>query len=119
MRQYLDIKSKYQDAILFFRLGDFYEMFYEDAVYAARVLSLTLTTRDKGKEDPVPMAGIPHHSARTYIAKLTELGHRVALCEQLEDPKLVKPLPFRLGYGYWRRPSSMLLATKITRVSQR
>jgi DNA mismatch repair protein MutS len=90
MRQYLDIKSKHPDAILFFRLGDFYEMFYEDAVYAARVLSLTLTTRDRGKEDPVPMAGVPHHSARSYIARLTEMGHRVALCEQLEDPKLVK-----------------------------
>ena len=90
MRQYLDVKSKYPDAILFFRLGDFYEMFYEDAVYVSRVLSLTLTSRDKGKEDPVPMCGVPHHSARSYIARLTELGHRVALCEQLEDPKLVK-----------------------------
>jgi DNA mismatch repair protein MutS len=90
MRQYLDIKARYSDAILFFRLGDFYEMFYEDAVYVARVLSLTLTSRDKGKEDPVPMCGVPHHSARGYIARLTELGHRVALCEQLEDPKLTK-----------------------------
>jgi DNA mismatch repair protein MutS len=90
MRQYLDIKARYPDAILFFRLGDFYEMFYEDAVYVARVLSLTLTSRDKGKEDPVPMCGVPHHSARGYIARLTELGHRVALCEQLEDPKLTK-----------------------------
>ncbi len=90
MRQYLDIKARYPDAILFFRLGDFYEMFYEDAVYVARALSLTLTTRDKGKEDPVPMCGVPHHSARGYIARLTELGHRVAVCEQLEDPKLTK-----------------------------
>jgi DNA mismatch repair protein MutS len=90
MRQYLDIKARYPDAILFFRLGDFYEMFYEDAVYVARVLSLTLTSRDKGKEDPTPMCGIPHHSARNYIQRLTELGHRVAICEQLEDPKLVK-----------------------------
>ncbi len=90
MRQYLDVKARYPDAILFFRLGDFYEMFHEDAVYAARVLDLTLTTRDKGKKDPVPMCGVPHHAVRTYLAKLTELGHRVALCEQLEDPRAVR-----------------------------
>jgi DNA mismatch repair protein MutS len=90
MRQYLDVKARYPDAILFFRLGDFYEMFYEDAVFAARVLDLTLTTRDKGKEDPVPMCGVPHHAVRTYLVKLTELGHRVALCEQLEDPRAVR-----------------------------
>jgi DNA mismatch repair protein MutS len=90
MRQYLDVKARYPDAIVFFRLGDFYEMFYDDAVYVARTLSLTLTTRDKGKEDPVPMCGIPHHAARGYLHKLTELGHRVALCEQLEDPRTVK-----------------------------
>ena len=64
MRQYLDVKARYPDAIVFFRLGDFYEMFFEDAVYAARALDLTLTTRDKGKEDPVPMCGVPHHAAR-------------------------------------------------------
>src|SRR6476619_5099469 len=90
MRQYLDVKSRYPDAIVFFRLGDFYEMFIDDAVYAARVLDLTLTTRDKGKEDPVPMCGIPHHAVRPYLVKLTELGHRVALCEQLEDPRAVR-----------------------------
>src|SRR3954470_13137054 len=90
MRQYLDVKSRYPDAIVFFRLGDFYEMFHEDAVYAARVLDLTLTTRDKGKEDPVPMCGIPHHAVRPYLVKLTDLGHRVALCEQLEDPRAVR-----------------------------
>ncbi len=90
MRQYLDVKSRYPDAILFFRLGDFYEMFYEDAVYVAKALSLTLTSRDKGKEDPVPMCGVPHHAVRTYLLKLTELGHRVALCEQLEDPKVAR-----------------------------
>ena len=92
MRQYLEVKAQYPDAIVFFRLGDFYEMFYDDAVYASRVLSLTQTTRDKGKENPVPMCGVPHHAARGYIARLTELGHRVAICEQLEDPKLVKGL---------------------------
>src|SRR5262245_26770710 len=90
MRQYLDVKGRYPDAILFFRLGDFYEMFCEDAIYVARILSLTLTTRDKGKEDPVPMCGIPHHAARGYVARLTDLGHRVAICEQLEDPKLAR-----------------------------
>jgi DNA mismatch repair protein MutS len=90
MRQYLDVKSRYPDAIVLFRLGDFYEMFYDDAVYAARVLDLTLTTRDKGKEDPVPMCGVPHHAVRAYLTKLTDLGHRVALCEQLEDPKVAR-----------------------------
>ena len=90
MRQYLDIKSRYPDAIVLFRLGDFYEMFYDDAVYAARVLDLTLTTRDKGKEDPVPMCGVPHHAVRAYLTKLTDLGHRVALCEQLEDPTVAR-----------------------------
>ncbi len=90
MRQYLDTKASYPDAIVFFRLGDFYEMFYEDAVYVSRTLGLTLTTRDKGKENPIPMCGVPHHAARAYLTKLTDLGHRVALCEQLEDPKVTK-----------------------------
>ena len=92
MRQYLDVKARYPDAIVFFRLGDFYEMFFEDAVYVARALNLTLTTRDKGKdkEEAVPMCGVPHHAVRGYLAKLTELGHRVALCEQLEDPKVAR-----------------------------
>jgi len=92
MRQYLDIKDKHPDAVLFFRLGDFYEMFFEDAVLGARLLDLTLTTRDKGRDDAVPMCGVPHHAARGYIARLTELGHKVVLCEQVEDPKLAKGL---------------------------
>ena len=92
MRQYLDVKDKHPDAIIFFRLGDFYEMFFEDAVIGARLLDLTLTTRDKGKEDAVPMCGVPHHASRGYIAKLTELGHKVVMCEQVEDPKLAKGL---------------------------
>ncbi|HLL21213.1 MAG TPA: hypothetical protein VK427_03730, partial [Kofleriaceae bacterium] len=87
MRQYLDVKERYPAAIVFFRLGDFYEMFFEDAVIGARLLDLTLTTRDKGKDDAVPMCGVPHHAARGYIARLTELGHTVVLCEQVEDPK--------------------------------
>jgi DNA mismatch repair protein MutS len=90
MRQYLEIKQQHPDAILFFRLGDFYEMFFEDAVYVARALDLTLTTRDKGREDAVPMCGVPHHAARHYIAKLLALGHRVALCEQVEDPRAAR-----------------------------
>jgi DNA mismatch repair protein MutS len=90
MRQYLDVKDKYPDAIVFFRLGDFYEMFFEDALTAARGLDLTLTTRDKGRDDAVPMCGVPHHAARGYVARLLELGHKVVICEQVEDPRLAK-----------------------------
>ncbi|CAN5711791.1 DNA mismatch repair protein MutS [soil metagenome] len=92
MRQYLEVKDKHPDALVLFRLGDFYEMFFEDAVMGSRLLDLTLTTRDKGKEDAVPMCGVPHHAARGYIAKLTELGHRVVMVEQVEDPRLAKGL---------------------------
>src|SRR5881398_1193930 len=92
MRQYLDIKDRYPDALLLFRLGDFYEMFFEDAVLGARLLDLTLTSRDKGKDDAVPMCGVPHHAARGYLAKLTELGHKVVVCDQVEDARLAKGL---------------------------
>jgi len=92
MRQYLEIKARYPDAILFFRLGDFYEMFMEDAVTASRILDITLTSRNKGANDEVPLCGIPYHSCQPYIAKLVEHGHKVAICEQVEDPKLVKGL---------------------------
>nr|HEX4316574.1 DNA mismatch repair protein MutS [Kofleriaceae bacterium] len=92
MRQYLDVKERYADALIFFRLGDFYEMFFEDAVVGARALDLTLTTRDKGKDDAVPMCGVPHHASRGYIARLTELGHKVVVVEQVEDPRLAKGL---------------------------
>lgn len=92
MRQYLDLKEKHADALLFFRCGDFYELFFEDAVVAARALDLTLTSRDKGKEDAVPMAGVPYHAVRGYLARLTEAGYKVAICEQMEDPKLAKGL---------------------------
>jgi len=85
MQQYRRIKSRYPDAILFFRLGDFYEMFYEDARLASRLLGLTLTSREKGP-DAVPMCGVPYHSAETYIKRLIQEGHRVAICEQLQDP---------------------------------
>ena len=90
MRQYLEIKADYQDAILFFRLGDFYEMFMEDAVTASRVLGITLTSRNKGDEDAVPLCGIPYHSSQGYIAKLIAEGYKVAICEQVEDPKTAK-----------------------------
>ncbi len=92
MRQFLEIKERYPDAIVFFRLGDFYEMFFDDAVVAAGLLDLTLTTRDKGKDDAVPMCGVPHHASRGYIARLTEHGRTVVVCEQTEDPKLAKGL---------------------------
>jgi len=92
MRQYLDVKEQYPDAFVFFRLGDFYEMFFEDAVEGARLLDLTLTTRDKGREDAVPMCGVPHHAVQGYIAKLLALGRKVVMCEQMEDPRLAKGL---------------------------
>ncbi len=90
MKQYFGIKAEYPDAVLFFRLGDFYEMFYDDAETCSRVLDLTLTSRHKDSDEPVPMAGVPHHAARGYIARMTERGYKVAICEQVEDPKLVK-----------------------------
>ncbi|WP_321370812.1 DNA mismatch repair protein MutS [uncultured Desulfuromusa sp.] len=90
MRQYLEIKADYEDAILFFRLGDFYEMFMEDAVLASRVLGITLTSRNKGVADAVPLCGIPYHSSQGYISKLIAAGHKVAICEQVEDPKTSK-----------------------------
>src|SRR5262249_29387864 len=90
MRQYLDVKDRHPDAIIFFRLGDFYEMFFEDAVLGARLLDLTLTTRDKGKEDAVPMCRVPHHAARGYGALRTSVGPQVGVCEQMEDPRFAK-----------------------------
>jgi DNA mismatch repair protein MutS len=92
MRQFLEVKADHPEAIVFFRMGDFYEMFFEDAVIAARALDLTLTSRDKGREDAVPMCGVPHHAGRGYLAKLTELGHKVVVVEQTEDPKQAKGL---------------------------
>jgi len=92
MRQYLSVKEKHPDAILFFRMGDFYEMFFADAEIAARELGLTLTTRDKGKADAIPMAGVPFHAAESYIARLVKKGHRVAVCDQMGDPSKAKGL---------------------------
>jgi DNA mismatch repair protein MutS len=90
MRQYLEIKEQHKDCILFFRMGDFYEMFFEDAVTASKVLEITLTSRNKGKDDSIPLCGIPYHAASSYIAKLIERGFKVAICEQVEDPELAK-----------------------------
>lgn len=87
MQQYLDIKKDYPDAFLLFRMGDFYELFYEDAVNAAQILELTLTSRNKNSAQPIPMAGVPHHAATEYIDKLVNLGYKVAIAEQMEDPK--------------------------------
>ena len=90
MQQYMDIKDKYEDSIIFFRLGDFYEMFFEDAIIASRVLELTLTGKQAGLEERVPMCGIPHHAYASYADELIEKGYKVAICEQLEDPKSTK-----------------------------
>jgi len=92
MRQYREIKRAYQDAIVFFRVGDFYEMFFEDAEEASRLLAIALTSRDKHRADPVPLCGVPYHAAPGYIAKLLKAGRTVALCDQVEDPKLAKGL---------------------------
>jgi DNA mismatch repair protein MutS len=88
--QYKKIKLQYPEAILFFRLGDFYEMFYDDAVTASKVLGITLTSRNKSEANPIPLCGVPFHSAEPYLAKLLENGYKVAICEQIEDPKLAK-----------------------------
>ncbi len=90
MKQYFQIKEQYADCILFFRLGDFYEMFYEDAITASGVLEITLTGKDCGQEERAPMCGVPFHSAEGYIAKLVKSGYKVAICEQVEDPKEAK-----------------------------
>jgi DNA mismatch repair protein MutS len=92
MRQYTAIKKEHPNALLFFRLGDFYELFFEDAVVAARELQITLTSRNKEKDTAIPMCGVPHHSAENYIAKLIRKGFKVAICEQMEDPRLAKKL---------------------------
>lgn len=90
MKQYLEIKKEHEDILLFFRLGDFYEMFFEDAICASRELELTLTGKNAGLEEKIPMCGIPHHAANLYIDRLVEKGYKVGICEQLEDPKNVK-----------------------------
>ena len=90
MQQYMKIKDKYDDSIIFFRLGDFYEMFFEDAIIASRILELALTGKQAGLEERVPMCGIPYHAYASYVDTLVDKGYKVAICEQLEDPKETK-----------------------------
>src|SRR5918993_2754291 len=91
MRQYLEAKRQYRDAIVFFRMGDFYEMFYEDALVASRALELTLTSRSKDASGgAIPMCGLPYHALDTYLPRLVRKGYRVAICEQVEDPRRAK-----------------------------
>lgn len=90
MKQYFAIKEKHKDAILFFRVGDFYEMFFDDAILASRELEITLTGKECGQEKRAPMCGVPFHAADNYVSKLIQKGYKVAICEQLEDPKSTK-----------------------------
>ena len=92
MRQYFAVKEKYPDTLVFFRVGDFYEMFFDDAVTASRELELTLTGKECGLEERAPMAGVPHHAVDSYVSRLIRKGYRVAICEQMEDPALAKGL---------------------------
>ncbi len=92
MRQYAAVKKEHPNALVFFRLGDFYELFFEDAVVASRELQITLTSRNKEKGIAIPMCGVPYHSAENYIAKLIRKGFKVAICEQMEDPRVAKKL---------------------------
>ena len=90
MQHYLQTKEEYKDCILFYRLGDFYEMFFDDAITASRELELTLTGKDCGQEERAPMCGVPFHAAEIYTARLIAKGYKVAICEQVEDPKQAK-----------------------------
>src|SRR6202789_692782 len=92
MRQYAAVKKEHPTALLFFRLGDFYELFFDDAIVAAKELQITLTSRNKEKGIAIPMCGVPYHSAENYIAKLIRKGFKVAICEQMEDPRIAKKL---------------------------
>src|SRR5215467_12873190 len=92
MRQYAAIKKEHPNALLFFRLGDFYELFFDDAVVAARELQITLTSRNKEKDQAIPMCGVPYHAAENYLSKLLRKGYKVAICDQMEDPRLAKKL---------------------------
>ena len=92
MRQYFAAKAQHPDCLMFCRIGDFYELFFDDAVIAARELQITLTSRNKEKGNSIPMCGVPYHAAENYIAKLIRRGFKVAVCDQMEDPKLAKKL---------------------------
>src|SRR2546422_697535 len=87
LSQYLEIKRQHPDSLLFYRMGDFYEMFFDDALTAAPVLEVQLTCRDRNAASPIPMCGVPHHAATQYVQKLLAKGFKVAICEQLEDPQ--------------------------------
>ncbi len=110
MKQYMEIKDQYEDTIIFFRLGDFYEMFFEDAITASRELELTLTGKQAGLPERVPMCGIPHHAYSSYVDTLIEKGYKVAICEQMEDPKLTKGMVSR---------EVVQIVTKGTRLDER
>src|SRR5579885_2449686 len=86
MQQYHAIKSRYPHALLLFRLGDFYELFYEDALVASKELQITLTSRNRERGEPIPMCGVPYHAAETYIARLLRAGYKIAICDQMEQP---------------------------------
>ena len=103
MQHYLQTKEKYKDAILFYRLGDFYEMFFEDALLVSKLLDLTLTGKDCGLEERAPMCGIPHHAAEGYIQKLVSMGYKVAICEQLTEPTKVPKLLSEMLLNYNQR----------------
>ena len=92
MQQYVKTKEEYKDCILFYRLGDFYEMFFEDALTASKELEITLTGKDCGLEERAPMCGVPYHAVDSYLNKLVSRGYKVAICEQVEDPKQAKGL---------------------------
>ena len=100
MQQYLDIKNKHKDSILFFRLGDFYEMFFDDAKLASEELDLTLTGKDYGQDERAPMCGVPYHSCESYISRLVSKGYKVAMCEQMELPSEAKGIVRRRGKCY-------------------
>src|SRR5688500_19624444 len=87
MRQYREFKAQYPGYVLFFRMGDFYEMFWEDAQTCAKTLGVALTSRNKGSPDEIPMAGVPFHAVENYLRKMIAAGHKVAICEQMEDPR--------------------------------
>ena len=92
LRQYLEVKAQHEDAILLYRMGDFYEMFFDDAERAAPILEVTLTARNRGKENEAPMCGVPHHALQMYLGKLLRAGLKVAICDQVEDPSKSKGL---------------------------
>ena len=92
MQHYMTMKEQYKDCLLFYRLGDFYEMFFDDALLASKELEITLTSRDCGLQERAPMCGVPYHAVNSYVQRLIEKGHNVAICEQMTDPALSKGL---------------------------